>query len=82
MADGVIRYAGPLRGLGTAVVVDHGEVVSVTARLRDVPGKVGDAVRRGEALGRAEHRNIYVELRLPLGPGGLPLDPQTLLPRR
>jgi murein DD-endopeptidase MepM/ murein hydrolase activator NlpD len=79
VADGVVRYAGPIRGLDNGVVVDHGAFTSVTAKLGDLAVKAGDHVSRGEPLGDAATHRLYLELRLPIGPGGLPIDPELLL---
>jgi septal ring factor EnvC (AmiA/AmiB activator) len=52
-ADGVVRFSGPFRGYDGIVIIDHGGdwitlIVNVSS-----PLKPGDAVRRGDQLGRA-----------------------------
>jgi septal ring factor EnvC (AmiA/AmiB activator) len=79
VADGVVRYAGPIRGLDAGVVVDHGAFWSVTAKLGDLGVAAGDRVERGQRLGDAATHRLYLELRVPVGPGGLPIDPELLL---
>lgn len=81
VADGVVRYAGPIRGLDHGLVIDHGDVVSVLGKLDSLAVGQGGRVTRGQLLGRAARQRVYLELRLPLGPGGLPVDPLPLLER-
>jgi murein hydrolase activator len=80
-AAGTVRYAGPVRGLDTGVIVDHGDFLSVIAKLDPaVAVAVGDTVAQGAVLGRAARRRIYLELRVEVGAGGTPIDPATVLP--
>lgn len=54
-ADGVIAFAGPLRGRGTTVIVVHPMGwVTVYAHVDELHVEVGDAVRRGEWIAHAE----------------------------
>jgi septal ring factor EnvC (AmiA/AmiB activator) len=79
-AGGQVRYAGPIRGLDTGVVVDHGTYYSVIGKLGStVP--VGTRVERGDRLGRAQRSRVYFEVRVKVGPGGLPIDPEPLFER-
>lgn len=80
-ADGIVRYAGPMRGLDQGVIVDHGDYFSVVAKLSDVAIPVGTKVLRGDRLGRVARQRVYFELRAKIGPGGLPIDPEPLLAR-
>lgn len=74
--DGRVRYAGPLRGLGQVVVVEHGRgVVSVVAGLAIAEVGTGHPVRRGEPIGLAASDHVYVELRV----AGRPVDPTPVL---
>jgi septal ring factor EnvC (AmiA/AmiB activator) len=79
VADGTVAYAGPVRGLDRAVIVDHGNHRSVVARLASTGVAVGQKVTAGQALGTAAGRRIYLEIRLAVGVDGLPIDPQPLL---
>ncbi len=81
-ADGVVRYAGPIRGLDAGVIIDHGSFLTVIAKLGALAVPAGAPVRRGDRLGRAARRRVYLEVRVELGAGGLPIDPEPLLPRR
>jgi murein DD-endopeptidase MepM/ murein hydrolase activator NlpD len=81
-ADGVVRYAGPVRGLDTGVIIDHGTFLTVIAKLGAPAVPAGAPVRRGDRIGRAANRRVYLEVRAKLGAGGLPIDPEPLLPRR
>ena len=79
---GRVEYAGPLRGLGEVVVVGRDDGVrSVVGRLRDVRVAVGDEVAAGDPLGAAAGSRVYLEVRLDLDAGGLPIDPAPLLGR-
>lgn len=79
VAAGVVRYAGPVRGLGNAVIVAHDGFVSVVARLGAVATQRGARVGRGDALGIAQGDRVYLEIRLDVGGGGYPVDPGPLL---
>jgi septal ring factor EnvC (AmiA/AmiB activator) len=72
-----VRYAGPIRGLEHGVIIDHGDFVTVIAKLGDVALPIGTHVERGDQLGRAARHRIYFEVRVKVGPGGLPIDPET-----
>jgi len=76
---GTVRYAGPLRGLGVAVVVAHDGFLSVVGKLAQTGLAVGDRVERGAPLGTAAGRRVYLEVRLAVGDGGYPVDPAPLL---
>jgi murein hydrolase activator len=78
-AAGTVRYAGPIRGLDNGVIVDAGDYLVVVAKLGDLTVPVGAAVARGDRLGRAARHRVYLEVRLKVGPGGLPIDPEPLL---
>jgi murein hydrolase activator len=78
-ADGVVRYAGVMRGLDHGVILDHGDYFTVVAKLAEVAIPVGTKVTRGDRIGRAARQRVYLEVRAKVGPGGLPIDPQPLL---
>ncbi len=80
-ADGVVRYAGVIRGLDHGVILDHGDYLTVVAKLGELTLPVGTRVAKGDRLGRAAHHRIYVEVRAKIGPGGLPIDPEPLFKR-
>jgi len=79
VAAGVVRHAGPVRGLGNAVIVAHDGFVSVVARLGEVTTQRGARVGRGDALAVAQGDRVYLEIRLDVGGGGYPVDPGPLL---
>jgi septal ring factor EnvC (AmiA/AmiB activator) len=81
VADGIVRYAGPIRGLDRGVIIDHGDYVSVVAKLGELVVPVGTRVVRGDRVGRAARHRVYLEVRVKVGHGGLPIDPAPLLPR-
>jgi len=78
-ADGTVRYAGPIRGLDDGVVIDHGDYFTVIGKLGELAVPVGAPVHRGDRLGRAARHRVYMEVRVRIGPGGIPIDPEPLL---
>ena len=78
-AAGTVRYAGPIRGLDQGVVLDHGGYVTVIAKLGELALPVGAPIAAGDRIGRAARYRVYLEIRLKLGPGGLPIDPEAVL---
>jgi septal ring factor EnvC (AmiA/AmiB activator) len=78
-ADGTVRYAGPIRGLDDGLVIDHGDYFTVIAKLGELAVPVGAPVHRGDRLGRAARHRVYLEVRVRIGPGGIPIDPEPLL---
>jgi septal ring factor EnvC (AmiA/AmiB activator) len=78
-ADGVVRYAGPMRGLDHGVILDHGDYFTIVAKLSAVAIPIGTTVARGDRIGRAARARVYLEVRAKVGPGGLPIDPEPLL---
>ena len=81
MADGVVRYAGPIRGLDRGVVIDHGSFFTVIAKLGELAVPIGVPVKRGDRLGATARHRAYVEVRVKIGPSGLPIDPEPLFAR-
>lgn len=79
-ADGTVRYAGPIRGLDAGVIIDAGPYLVVVAKLADPAVPVGTEVHKGDRIGRAARHRVYLEVRVALGAGGLPIDPETVLP--
>jgi septal ring factor EnvC (AmiA/AmiB activator) len=81
-AAGTVRYVGPIRGLDQGVILDHGAFLTVLAKLGDVALPVGASIAAGDRIGRAARHRVYLEVRVKLGPGGLPIDPEPLLVKR
>jgi septal ring factor EnvC (AmiA/AmiB activator) len=79
-AAGQVRFAGPLRGLGVVVAIDHGQgLVSVVSGLAQTHVVAGELVAAGTSVGRAAGPRVAFEVRR----GGQPIDPFPLLgPRR
>ncbi len=77
--DGIVRYAGIIRGLDEGIVIDHGDYFTVVAKLADLVVPVGAKVQRGDRIGRAARQRVYLEVRVKLSPGGMPIDPEPLL---
>lgn len=82
MAAGTVVFAGPIRGLDDGVLIDHGDYLTLIAKLADLAVTSGQAVAAGEPLGKAARRRLYLELRLPLVPAGIPIDPAPFLAER
>ncbi|HEY0988959.1 MAG TPA: M23 family metallopeptidase, partial [Kofleriaceae bacterium] len=78
-AAGTVRYAGAIRGLDQGIIIDCGTYVTVVAKLGDVTLPVGAPITAGDRIGRAARHRVYLEVRVKLGPGGLPIDPEPLL---
>jgi murein DD-endopeptidase MepM/ murein hydrolase activator NlpD len=81
-ADGVVKYAGPIRGLDSGVIIDHGDYLTVTAKLGDAALPIGTKLVKGDRLGHAARHRVYFEVRVKAGPGGLPVDPEPLIEPR
>lgn len=81
-AAGTVRYAGPIRGLDHGVIIDHGAYLTVLAKLGEVALPVGAPIAAGDRVGHAARHRVYFEVRVKLGPGGLPIDPEPLLGKR
>jgi murein DD-endopeptidase MepM/ murein hydrolase activator NlpD len=81
-AAGTVRYAGPIRGLDQGVIIDHGTYLTVLAKLGELALPVGAPLAAGDRIGRAARHRVYLEVRVKLGPGGLPIDPEPLLGKR
>lgn len=66
-AAGRVAYAGPFRGYGRIVIIDHGGGwTSLVSNLGSVETEVGETVRQGAPIGRAtrsDDARITVELR-------------------
>jgi murein hydrolase activator len=70
---GRIAFAGPYRGFGNIVIIDHGRSwTTLVTSLSALDVKVGDLVDQGSPIGRAgpERPTVTVELRR----GGQPVD--------
>lgn len=80
-ADGVVKYAGELRGLDHGVILDHGTFTTVIGKLGEITVPVGAKLAKGDRVGRTARHRVYLEVRVKLGPGGLPVDPEPLLAR-
>lgn len=78
-AAGVVRYAGAIRGLDHGVLLDCGDYYVLVAKLGELAIPVGARVQEGDRLGLAQRHRVYLEVRVKVGPGGLPIDPEPLL---
>ena len=78
VAPGRVRFAGPFRGYGRVVILEHGDdYFTVSAHLDHIDVALGEAVAAGSELGRVgetgslDGPQLYFELRR----GGDALDP-------
>jgi murein hydrolase activator len=80
---GTVRYAGPIRGLDHGVIIEApaaaGGLIVVVAKLAATGVAAGAEINPGDPLGTPARRRVYLETRLPVGPGGAPIDPEPLL---
>ena len=78
-AAGVVRYVGPIRGLGVGAIVgtDAGWLV-VFGRVAVDPGLLGARLEPGQAVGTATSKAVYLEVRVGAG-GTTTIDPRPLL---
>lgn len=77
-ADGRIAFAGPYRGFGHIVIIEHvGGWTSLITGMARTPVKVGERVAQGDPIGRAavNRPRITVELRR----NGRPIDIAALI---
>lgn len=75
-ASGRVSFAGPYRGYGRIVILDHGGGwTTLITGLDAVSARAGDAIEPGSPLGRAAAQPISLELRR----GGQPVDVAQLL---
>lgn len=70
-AGGHVTFAGPYRGYGAIVIVDHGGGwTTLITGMAAVSARVGDAIDPGSPLGRAAAGPVTIELRR----NGTPVD--------
>jgi murein hydrolase activator len=82
VAAGSVRWTGSLsRGAATAVLIDHGDFLSVLVGFGRVRVATGQPVAAGQVLGDAAGDELHVEIRLRSGAFGKPVDPAPLLAR-
>ncbi len=80
---GVVTYAGPLRGLDNTVVIARDDGLrSVIGNLADLDVRAGITVAQGDEIGTAAGSRVYLEVRIDIGAGGLPINPAPLLGAR
>ena len=70
-ADGILRHVGPLDGFGIVVILEHADNYATVLAPLDpdsITASVGDALRRGDPLGRSgipdEGKNPYLHVEL------------------
>lgn len=73
--DGSVIFAGPFRGYGNLIIVDHGEgYLTLMAGLEDIDCELGQMLLAGEPVGQMpdnREAKLYVELRH----NNQPIDP-------
>jgi murein DD-endopeptidase MepM/ murein hydrolase activator NlpD len=82
VADGVVRFAGAMRGLGQVVVVEHeANRMSVYALLGETTVQVGQALRSGDVVGLSsrEASQREVDVMFEVRDGAKAVSPRLLL---
>lgn len=82
--DGVVRFAGTMRGYGTTVIIEHGGgVASLYAHASTIFVRAGERVGRGAVIGAvgATGNATGPHLHFEISWAGRPIDPVPLLPR-
>ncbi len=80
-ADGVVAYAGPFRGMGSLLIIEHRDAYhSLVIGASRLEVRAGDVVTKGQVIGWVAQApsgsaDVYVELRR----AGEPIDPMSLL---
>jgi septal ring factor EnvC (AmiA/AmiB activator) len=75
-ASGTVRYAGPIRGLGQGIIIDHKGYTSILGRLQDLQVEAGEWINGESAIALAADELVYVEMRLAIGALGQPFNPR------
>ncbi len=74
--DGSVIFAGPFRGYGKLIIIEHGEgYMSLLAGMNEIECEVGQMLLAGEPVGQMpddENSNLYMELRK----DNKPIDPE------
>lgn len=77
--DGTVIFAGPFRGYGNIIIIEHGEhYMSLLAGLDSIDCEVGQMLLAGEPVGQmpeSTEAKLYVELR----EDSRPIDPEAWL---
>lgn len=79
MAGGRVRYVGKIRNLGNAVIIEHNNVLTVLGPLTKTSVTKLQHISQGSHLGMTVGNRLYLEVRLPIGAGGFPIDPAPFL---
>ncbi len=82
VADGRVRFIGDIRGLGQTVIVEHHGFLSVIGPIERPKVSKLQQLTEGTELGVSAGTRLYIEVRLPIGAGGFPIDPAPLLRRQ
>ena len=77
---GEVRRVAFFPGIGTAVIVSHGEFFTIYAGLKDVTVRVGQSIQVNSEIGRVISNTEGIsELRFKIFKNTTPLDPQQWL---
>ena len=75
-ATGRVVFAGRLAHSGRVVVLDHGDIRSVTSGLGELLVAVDDHVAQGAPVGRSAGDHVEWQLRVEIGPESMAVDPK------
>ena len=82
LADGRVRYLGPISGLGQGMIIDHDGYLSVLGHLGAPTVNSGDLVKAGQLVAIASKSRVYLELRIAIGSLGHSVDPVPFLSKK
>ncbi len=82
LADGRVRYLGPISGLGQGMIIDHDGYLSILGHLRAPVVNSGDLVKAGQLVAIASQTRVYLELRIAIGSLGHSVDPVPYLSKK
>jgi murein hydrolase activator len=78
--DGTVRMVAFIPGIGTAVMVKHGDYFTVYSGIKDVQVKEGQTLKTNQEIGSVQSDpNGIAELRFQIRKSTTPLDPQAWL---
>jgi murein hydrolase activator len=78
--DGTVRMVAFIPGIGTAIMVKHGDYFTVYSGVKDVQVKEGQTLKTNQEIGSVQSDpNGIAELRFQIRKSTTPLDPQTWL---
>jgi septal ring factor EnvC (AmiA/AmiB activator) len=78
-ARGTVVFTGAIRGLDLGVIIDHGNYLTVIAKLGKLVVERGDELEAGTTIGKAAQSRVYFEVRVKTAEATTPIDPLAAL---